>query len=106
MRTRFRIFLLSSVLLFSLNAIGQKKKYKAPKNPVKAAQKQEQLEERQLESDMKKVKKAHLKLQGKKTAKRIKSNRKRSTRHSQGKKDPLLKRMFSGKRKKVKQGSD
>ncbi len=106
MRTRFRIFLLSSVILFSLNALGQKKKYKAPKDPVKAAQKQEQLEGRQLERDMKKVKKAHLKLQGKKTAKRMKNSRKRSTRHSQGKKDPLLKRMFSGKRKKVKDASD
>ena len=106
MRTRFRIFLLSSVILFSLNASGQKNKYKAPKNPAKTAQKKEQVEGRQLERDMKKVKKAHLKLQGKNTAKRMKNSRKRSTRHSQGKKDPLLKRLFSGKKKKVKEGSD
>ena len=104
MRTRLFIYLLSFMLFFSFEAIGQKgkKKYKAPKDPVKTAQKKEVMEERELGREMKKVKKAHLKLQGKKTAKRMKNNRKRSTRHSQHKKDPFLQRLFSGKKKKVK----
>ncbi len=103
MRTRLLIFLLPICLLFSISGFGQKgkNKYKAPKDPVKAAQKQESMEERQLEREMKKVKKAHRKLQGKKTAKRMKQNRKRSTRHSQHRKDPFFQRMFSGKKKKA-----
>lgn len=103
MRTRLLTFLLSFFLLLSIDGMSQKekKKYKAPKNPVKAAQRQESIEERELEREMKKVKKAHLKLQGKKTAKRMKQNRKRSSRHSQHKKDPFLQRIFSGKKKKV-----
>ena len=104
MRTRLLTFLLSIFILFSLDAIGQKgkNKFKAPKDPVKAGLKKDEMEERGLEREMKKVKKAHSKLQGKKTAKRMKKNRKRSTRHTQHKKDPFFERIFSGKRKKVK----
>jgi hypothetical protein len=102
MRTRLLVCLLSFALFFSINALGQKKKYKAPKDPVKTAQKKEALEERQLEREMKKVKKAHRKLQGKDASKRMKKNRKRSDRHAHRKKDPFLDRVFSGKKKKIK----
>ena len=94
--------LLSSFLIFSINGLGQKKKHKAPKNPVKTAQKKEAADERQLEREMKKVKKAHRKLQGKDASKRMKKNRKRSDRHAHHKKDPFLQRVFSGKKKKIK----
>ena len=51
MRTRLLVCLLSSFLIFSVNGVGQKKKHKAPKNPVKTAQKQEALEERHQGAD-------------------------------------------------------
>ena len=96
------IFIVAMMFL-SIEAPAQKKKFKGPKDPQKEAIKKEESEERQFDKDIKKAKKEHRKLQGKKTSKRMKSNRKRSTRHAYNKKDPFFQRVFRRKKdKKVK----
>ncbi|NND95008.1 MAG: hypothetical protein HKN45_09090 [Flavobacteriales bacterium] len=104
MRSSIKYFIFLTVILVSIEVTGQKKKFKAPKDPQKEAVKKQEAEEKKLERDIKKLKKEHRKLQGKKASRRMKNNKKRSTRHAQNRKDPFLQRVFRKKNdKKVKE---
>lgn len=85
--------LLITLLALPLFSLAQKGN-KPPKNPVKQAQKEEAAKEKQLDKDIKDLKKDYKKLQDKKIRKRMKSNKKRARRYDTGRKEPWHKRWF------------
>jgi hypothetical protein len=97
------------VLSFSLSAqeMSAQKRNKPPKDPQKEAIKKEEAKAKSLDRDIKKLKKEFRKSQDKSTRKRMKSNKARSRRKAENKKDPWLSRIFRKRDyKKVKKGKD
>jgi hypothetical protein len=97
------------VLLFSLAAqeLSAQKGNRPPKNPQKEAVKKEEAKAKALDRDIKKLKKEFKKTQDKSTRKRMKSNKARSRRKADNRKDPWLSRIFKKRDyKKVKKRKD
>ncbi|MDA0714082.1 MAG: hypothetical protein O3B83_02360 [Bacteroidetes bacterium] len=98
---------LLTLLVLSLYSPGlaAQKGNRPPKDPQKEAAKKEEAKVKALDRDIKKLKKEFRKKQDKPTRKRMKTNKVRSKRQSENKKEPWLKSFFKRRdNKKVKKG--